>query len=484
MLKRLLEWFEHRLGLGQSIWPVLRHPVPRGAGWWYVFGSASMTLLLIQIVTGACLAMVYVPSADEAYKSLEYLNYQQDLGWFLRAVHFWAASGMVVMVVLHMTQVFLFGAFKYPRELTWMVGVILFALTLGMGFSGQVLRWDQDAYWGVGVGASLAGRIPLIGPMIVHLLLGGPSIGGATLSRFFSLHVFILPGLLLGALGLHLYLVLRVGISEPPTPGDCPEPATYAGRYAKLLERGEPFFPDAMYRDAIFSALVVVAVVIVAACLGPYGPSEPPDPTIIQAEPRPEWYFLPLYALLSLSPPSLEIVVMLFLPPLALGILLAVPILFGRGERAPSRRPGAVLIVAFLYVTVILLGWYGWTSPWSPVMDAWSGAPVPSRMVQRRTPRELMGAVLVQNKNCRNCHALDGVGGRRGPDLTNVATRLTRDELVRQVIQGGGNMPAYGDRLDPDEVDALVAFLATLRGKLDPPAREPSLPADAVAHSP
>src|SRR5262249_26696093 len=157
-----------RLRLGESLMPMMRHPIPRSAagpmGWWYVFGSASLTLLMLQILTGIALALVYVPTADKAYDSLLYLNYEQPLGWFLRALHNTAASGMVVMVVVHMTQVFLHGAYKYPRELTWLVGVALLVLTLGMAFTGQVLRWDADAYWGVGVGASMAGRVPFLGP--------------------------------------------------------------------------------------------------------------------------------------------------------------------------------------------------------------------------------------------------------------------------------------------------------------------------------
>ena len=180
----VLKWLDDRLSLRGTLGPMLMHPIPRGAagpmGWWYVFGSASMTLLAIQVLSGIGLALVYVPSADQAYETLLYLNYQQPLGWFLRALHYWSGSAMVVMVVVHMTQVFLHAAHKYPRELNWLTGVLLLVMTLGMAFSGQVLRWDADAYWGVGVGASMAGRVPVLGPFIVRLLLGGPVIGSDT----------------------------------------------------------------------------------------------------------------------------------------------------------------------------------------------------------------------------------------------------------------------------------------------------------------
>ena len=193
-LKSVGTWLDHRLGFSDTLLPMMRHPVPKTIdgplGWWYVFGSASMTLLALQIVTGIGLALVYVPAADQAYQSLLYLDYQQPLGWFLRALHYYAGSGMVVMVLVHMTQVFLHGSYKYPRELTWVVGVVLLLCTLGMFFTGQVLRWDPDAYWGLAVAGSMAGRVPVVGPLVVDLVLGGEIIGGGSLSRFFALHVF------------------------------------------------------------------------------------------------------------------------------------------------------------------------------------------------------------------------------------------------------------------------------------------------------
>ncbi len=491
LLRSTGTWLEDRLGLVAAFRPMLTHPVPSGARWWYVFGSASLTLFVIQVITGILLALVYVPAPDQAFTSLEYLNYDQYLGWFIRAVHYWAASGMVCMVFIHMTQVFLFGAFKYPREMTWVVGVGLLALTLGMAFTGQILRWDQDAYWGLGVGASMAGRVPFMGSQVVQLMLGGPAIGGSTLSRFFTLHVFVIPGLLAGLLVLHLYQVLNKGISTPPVPGKPANPETYHEEYEKDLERGEPFFPDGVWRDAIFSFLVVLAVVLVAYCRGPYGPESIPDPTLIQnTNPRPDWPFLWLFALLALSPPEAETFIMLVLPVVLFGILLLIPFVAGKGERSPKRRPVAVLVVIVVFLSFITLTYLGATAPWSPIMTAWSSDPIPEQMLSwdkpdlktertQLSPLELQGAVVLQNKSCRNCHALDGVGGQRGPDLAGVSLRLTRDQLVRQVSQGGGNMPAYGKQLRANEVAALVAFLETLRPKDQPPAVEPVQPVTA-----
>lgn len=476
-------WVEHRLGLRDAVMPMLAHPIPKGAagpmGWWYVFGSASMTLLAIQILTGIGLSLVYVPAPDQAFESLEYLNYEQPMGWFLRALHYYAGSGMVVMVLVHMTQVFLHGSYKYPRELTWLVGVLLLACTLGMFFSGQILRWDPDAYWGLAVAGSMAGRVPVLGPWIVNLLHGGPVIGGDSLSRFFALHVFVIPGALLTLLVLHLWLVLRGGISAPPSPAEPVDPQTYDAEYHREVHTtGVPFLGDAVLKDAFFSAFVVIVVVAIAAIVGPKGPTELPDPTLGGANPRPEWPFLWLFALLSLSPPAAETFIILVLPVILVGLLMAVPFISNRGQRAPSRRPVAVLMVVVIYTILGVLTYEGASAPWSPDMNAWSSAPVPIAMVEQSTPLQLQGAAVFQNKSCRNCHALDGVGGRRGPDLSTIGTRLTRDQLIDQISNGtpgGGNMPAYGKQVGPHEMTAMVDFLVSLRPPGQPPAQEATL---------
>jgi ubiquinol-cytochrome c reductase cytochrome b subunit len=480
MLKWITNWLDARLGFREHVLPILKHPIPKAAagpmGWWYVFGSASMTLLMIQVVTGIGLALIYVPSADKAYDSLLYLNYDHPGGWFLRALHYYAGSGMVVMVMAHLTQVFLHGAYKYPRELTWIIGVLLLLCTLGMFFSGQILRWDPDAYWGLAVAGSMAGRVPVLGPEVVRLVLGGVVIGGDSLSRFFTLHVFVIPGSLLAFLALHLWLVLRRGISEPPSPGRLVDPKTYDVRYEEELKEGVPFFGDAMIKDVFFSAMMVIIVTALAALIGPKGPSGPPDPGLGGANPRPEWPFLWLFALLSLSPAGAETFIILVFPVILICVLLLVPFLSNRGERSPSRRPGAVLTVIVIYTMLGVLTYQGITAHWSPQMTAWSGMPIPASIVRQSTPLRLQGALVFQNKNCRNCHAIEGLGGQRGPDLTTVGTRLTRDQLIDQVSNGtpgGGNMPAYGKQLDPAEMASLCEFLVALRPSGQANARSP-----------
>ncbi|MGC1619089.1 MAG: cytochrome b N-terminal domain-containing protein [Candidatus Acidiferrum sp.] len=477
LISRIGEWFDRRLQLAAPIREAIGHPVPRNtASWWYVFGSAALTVFLLQIVTGIMLALIYVPSASEAWSSLQVLNNDVTLGWFIRALHGWGSNFMVAIVLIHMAQVFLFGAYKFPRELTWIVGVFLLLMTLGMAFSGQVLRFDQDAYWGLGIGASIASRVPIVGPAAVRLMLGGPIIAGATLSRFFTLHVFVIPGLLIGFVCLHLLMVLKLGINEWPMPGRVVKRATYEKQYHELIEKdGAPFVPYAVWKDLFFAAFILLAIAACAFYFGPFGPTGRPDPTIIQTVPKPDYFFLWLYAVLSLLPPSMETPALLIGPVVVIVGLLLLPFLSGEGEKSWRRRPIAVLSIMLIAITLGTFTHLAETAPWSPHMSAWSGDPIPEKFLRRTTALQRQGALVFQLKQCRNCHSLGELGGERGPALDSVAVRLTQDQLIRQVIQGGGNMPAYGKNLSPAETTALVAFLETLHPAGQAPARDAAL---------
>jgi ubiquinol-cytochrome c reductase cytochrome b subunit len=480
-MQAIAVWIDERLRLTKLFESTAGHTVPASSGsWFYVLGSGTLLCFVIQVLTGMLLALVYVPSASEAWTSLIFLNYEQYLGWFLRAVHNWGSNFMVAIMTLHMIQVFLFGAFKYPRELTWLSGCVLLLLTLAMAFTGQVLRFDQDAYWGLGIGVAILARTPVLGAPLTALLLGGPIIGGETLSRFFTLHVFVVPGLIIALVSLHLRLVLSAGINEYPTPGKRVDPATYRDDYEAVLKaEGVPFVPKAIGKDLVFAGCVLLAILTCAAVFGPAGPNGPPDPTLIHTSPRPDFYFLPLFSVFALLPPYTETFLMLVGPAVGIVVLFLVPFLSNTGEKSARRRPVAVISVILIMLTLSVLAYLGTYTPWSPVMEAWSGLPTPVGLIKGRSPLELQGALVLQEKQCRNCHSLGGQGGLRGPALDAVATRLTRDQLIRQVLQGGGNMPAYGQNLRPDEVTALVAFMATLRPDYEPGARNSSVPAVA-----
>jgi ubiquinol-cytochrome c reductase cytochrome b subunit len=319
----------------------------------------------------------------------------------------------------------------------------------------------------------------------VHLLLAGPIIAGETLSRFFTLHVFMIPGMIIALVSMHLRLVLTKGINEFPTPGKPVRKATYDAEYDEILRKeGVPFVPHAIDKDLIFAALVIIGILGAAFIFGPEGPGGPPNPTLVDTNPRPDFYFLSIFAALALLPDWMEVLILFVAPAVAIGGLLALPFISPTGEKSALRRPVAVLSVIFVMLVVGVLTYMGETSPWSPKMSAWSGNAIPVKFVRGRTPLELRGALVFQNKQCRNCHALGGTGGQRGPALDEVATRLTKEELVRQVIQGGGNMPAYGKKLSPAEVDALVSFMATLHSTSPVrPSSKPqnNLPRDVAA---
>ena len=216
MATRKEGWFQERYELKDSVDRVLYRNVPRGVGWWYTLGSATLVTFLLLVVTGVFLMMNYSPSPDHAYDSVQYIMNSVPFGSLIRSIHFWSASTMVVLIGLHTMRTFFMGAYKYPRELTWVIGSLLFILVMLSGFTGYLLPWDQKAYWATNVGTGIAGQVPLIGSFIQNVLIGGASIGAVTLTRFFTLHVAIIPALTILLVGLHIYLVIKVGISAPP----------------------------------------------------------------------------------------------------------------------------------------------------------------------------------------------------------------------------------------------------------------------------
>ncbi len=461
LLNRLRTWIEDRTGLWAATHRLLHHPVPPDTGWIYVFGSATLMAFLLQVVTGAALATMYVPSSGDAYQSLQFITNQAFFGRLLRGMHYFGASAMILLVGLHALRVFLTGAYKFPRELNWLSGVLLLGLTVAMGFTGQVLRWDQDGVWSTVVAAEQAGRVPLVGHALARFVLAGANVGTATLSHLFAYHVFVVPILITSIVGLHLYLVLRHGISELPRRGDGVDPKTYRAKYRALLEReGRPFWPDAGWRDVAFGVAVLALVVTAALIVGPKALGKPPNPSLIDAQPRPDWYLLWYFGLLALLPHGTERFLIWLLPLLgALGLIL-LPLLFPRGERHPARRPWAWAAVATVVLGVGSLWWIGGLAPWAPDFSA---PQLPSTVVRSADSVVRYGARLFHDRACEFCHRVEGYGGRRGPDLTDIGDRLPPGELAQWMETGGYNMPAFGALLSAPEVDALVAFLTTRR---------------------
>ncbi len=219
MLKKLFNWLDERLGLTSIYNVVLDRKVPK-VNWFFTLGSASLFLFLMQGVTGILLTVYYVPTPDHAYDSIQYIMNGVTFGWLIRGIHHWGATLMVLVVFLHMLRTFYFGAYKYPREITWLTGVILLLSTLGMGFTGYLLPWNQRSYWATTVGTEIPGTVPFFGQFLTNVLRGGSDLSALTLSRFFSVHIWFLPAVILGTIGIHLYLIIRIGISHIPDKDD------------------------------------------------------------------------------------------------------------------------------------------------------------------------------------------------------------------------------------------------------------------------
>ena len=348
-----VEWLEERSGLIGGLRYFLFRKVPGDTNWFHTLGSATLTAFLVQLITGVILAMYYKPDPDKAYQSIRHITDDVTLGWLVRGMHKWGASCFIILMFFHMARVFLFGAYKYPRELNWIIGVLLLALGMFEGFTGYLLPWDQTSYWATVVGININGTAPFLGPFIASLLRGGSEIGPDTLSRFYSIHMLVLPGAIIGLITLHLYLVIRLGVSSPPwskeaAGADRPEPEStarrgmtqpaprkgIAGRMAvahkpskrvverrkgfqrykrDVQERGKPFYPFAMFHDTVMS-LVVVSVIVVLAVIWKYTAGEAPDdsgwlgplykekadPGTTSFIPRPDWYFYFLFYLLRI----------------------------------------------------------------------------------------------------------------------------------------------------------------------------------------
>lgn len=439
--------------------PMMDHLVPAESKWAYVFGSATLFAFIVQVITGIGLAFLYQPSSGSAYESLLYIEHQAPFGSALRGIHYFGSSAMILLIGIHMMRVYIYASFKYPREMGWISGVILLLLTLGMGFTGQLLRWDNTGVWSAIVGAEQAGRVPLIGPWIAKFMLGGETIGGHTLSRFFALHVFLIPALLIGLIGLHIYLVVRNGISEPPKAGQPVDPKTYRQWYHEVLrKKGVPFWPHAAWRDMAFGLIVVTSIILLGVFVGAPEVGPPPAPSDIVAMPKPDWYFIWIFGVFALMPESMEDFAMAYAPIIVGLILFALPFVANKGERHPIRRPWAIAIV-LLIVAIIGTFWYkGSQSAWSPNFDA---KPLSAAVVGDVSKEAKSGAELFSTKACIYCHTISGQGGLRGPDLTTVSDRLSTDLITIKIVNGGVGMPPYGATLTQKQLNDLVKFLET-----------------------
>jgi len=458
-MRRIVRWIDERLDVSPLVRAFLDRRVPGNIGWFHTLGSATLFLLAVQIVTGIALSLSYVPSPDHAYESVLFID-QTPFGALVRAIHHWSAGLIVLLIGLHTLRVFIWGAHRYPRELTWLIGAGLFFVVLGFAFTGYLLPWDQKAYWATVVGTNIAGSAPFIGGAALAVLRGGEQLGAVTLARFYGVHVWVLPAALLVLVGIHLFAVVRQGIAASPRrrplvelePGLSRREA-YEREYAAEKQAGKPFW-EAILKDAIVAA--ILTVVLVALALGPGAPLEPrADPNTTNYVPRPEWYFLDLFQILWYFTGSLEPLLIFLTFTLASLVFILVPFLDRGRHRHPRQRPVAMALTAAVVVGVVGLTYLGASA--SPP----GSVRVPP--TEGMSSQELAGLKVYNEQGCTACHQIRGVGGQTGPDLSRAGFRWDAEAIRRQIVTPKDErMPAYGG-LSQEQLDDLVTFLESLK---------------------
>jgi len=343
----LVGWVDERMGATSFLTAMLMRKVPKGTNWFYTLGSATMFAFVVQAITGVFLAMYYTPSPVEAYASITHLTNDVFLGEFVRGMHKWGASVMVILIFVHMARTFFFGAYKYPREINWVIGVVLLILTMTMGFTGYLLPFDQRSYWATIVGVNINGTGPLVGPYLSDFLRAGPEFGATTLSRFYAIHIAILPALFTVLLGLHLLFVQRQGMHEPE----------YVAALPPEKKKMLPFFPNFMLRDVLLW-LVVLNVLLCLAVFFPWELGEKADPfASAPAGIRPEWYFMFMFQTLKLIPAHVFFLEGEVLGVVAFGLAglawFLVP--FWGSRVSPAKRRPAMMIVGVVAIVYIVI---------------------------------------------------------------------------------------------------------------------------------
>jgi quinol-cytochrome oxidoreductase complex cytochrome b subunit len=460
MPSRAWRWIWDRFGLG----PVHDFAVDRRVAktpWYYGDGAALALLLTVLVVTGMLLTLTYTPSPDEAYLSVRFITERQVLGWFVRALHYWAAGLMVVMLVAHVLRQVLHAGYKAPREGTWLVGVAIFALVLATSFVGYVLRWDERGLHALRVALHMLHRVPLAGEALVVLVQGDEEPGAHLITRLYSLHVIFVPALLLALVGWHLHLVIVHGTTSPR---ERERPVAAADEQRRLYERqaeseshGEPFYPDTMAESGGMALAVFAVAVGLAVFAGP-APLYPQANLVAPSFPVEEWWFWWYSALIALLPPSVAPWFVVVFPLAVLAGMALLPLLDRSPHRGTKNRPAAVAFVLAVVVALVALSALRLRSAWT----AWpvdAPPPVPRGVVL--SPGAEEGRLVFSRLGCDSCHSVAGHGRDVAVDLARTDRRWSRDEYRRFILAPPGDvaMPAYRGRLTPDELERLLDFV-------------------------
>jgi ubiquinol-cytochrome c reductase cytochrome b subunit len=456
---RVRSWIDERLGVSPLITRFLDRRIPGNIGWFHTLGSATLFLLVVQVVTGIVLSMSYVPSPDHAYESILYID-QTPFGGLVRGIHHWSASILVLTLGLHTLRVFIWGAHRYPREISWIVGAFLFLVVLGFAFTGYLLPWDQKAYWATVVGTNIAGSAPLIGGAVIGLLRGGEQLGAVTLTRFYGIHVWVLPATLVIFLAIHLFGVIRQGIAASPRrkPLVEPDPAlsrqeNYEREHSAETAVGKPFWAS-LFKDAVVAAILLLIVFALALAVGASLEAKA-DPNATNYVPRPEWYFLDLFQMLWYFTGNQEPLLIFAAFTAAVVVFILVPFLDRGRARHPRQRPIAMALAAVVVVGVVGLTYLGAAATPAGVVKI----PPTAGM----TDQQVRGLAVFNEQGCTACHQIHGVGGHTGPDLSRAGFRWEEADIRTQIVTPKNEkMPAYGG-LSQAKLDDLVKYLVSLK---------------------
>ena len=447
-------FWQSRTGWRQLKQLLFLEPLPGGSRWAAAFGSLLLFAFVLQIVTGILLATSYAPSVETAWPSVQFIQEEVPLGAFIRALHHWGSSAMVVLLLLHMMQVFIWGAYKKPRELTWMVGVLLLVCTLGLAFTGYLLPWDQKAYWATKVGLGIVSTVPVIGDSLRALLQGGPQMGNLTLTRFFTLHTFVLPGLIFLLVLLHLYLFRLHGV----TPG-------WWQSAEQLEAEEEPFWPNQALKDG-----VVALVFLIGLGLWSYSRPAPLEAAADPAQPyeaRPEWYFMFFFQLLRYFQGPYEIVGTFVLPLVFFLLLFIWPLLDRNPHRQPRRRPVALGLLGLSSAGLISLTIFAIVTDVRMKEPAQAVAKAPAAP-ERAGPLQRADVARIYNANCAACHGIDGSARAIRatlptiPDFTSLAWQMSQTNLeIAHRIEDGTEpqMPAFRGKLTQAQILGLTIYV-------------------------
>lgn len=453
-------WVEHRFGLDLIKESFLFRRVPK-TSWYQGDGAALMLLLAMLVTTGMFMTPVYSPTPETAYQSVEYITDQLVLGWYVRAMHYWSAGMMVVMLVFHLFRLILIGGYKAPREGNWLVGVVMFFLVLTMSFTGYVLRWDERGIYGLRVAMTMFYRLPWIGDELVVLIQGGREMGAQTLTRVYAVHVIFVPALLVMLAGYHLYLAVVRGVTSK---AERDEPVSTAAKQEivydeakRSAEEGETFHPTTTAKSGLMGFVLFLIVLGLVLVVGP-APLMSEADLVERSMPGEEWWFWWYSALIALLPPWVARWFVVVFPLAVLVVLVALPFVDRGPDRGMRKRPVAVASVVVMVVALLYLTDLRRRSPWT----AWPDQPPPPAPAGvDLAPGAEQGRLLFAAYGCSSCHAVAGAGRQVGPDLARLSHRMSAQELFAYISEPPADvaMPAYGGWATPEDLNRLVEYV-------------------------